>query len=150
MYATELHGPAPQTLLLLLLLLLLLSLLFRLLFAFCSLPKAEAIAREWAARFDMVTWLKCLGVGGIPSKWRQRGGLAPCSSVFRLLISIISRRAARSLITTAISRCTYTINNYGHTHTYILGTQTRKKSMVSGKTRGFWQKPEVFQISKIH
>ena len=36
-----------------------------------------------------------------------------------------------------------------HTQTYIytLGTQTRKKRRVSGKTRGFWQKPEVFQTS---
>ena len=28
-----------------------------------------------------------------------------------------------------------------------LGTQTRKKRRVSGKTRGFWQKPQVFQTS---
>ena len=28
-----------------------------------------------------------------------------------------------------------------------IGTQTRKKGRVSGKTRGFWQKAEVFQTS---
>lgn len=44
----EFHGPAQ--------LLLLLLLLFRLLFAPFSLPKAEAKARESAARFDNVTW----------------------------------------------------------------------------------------------
>jgi hypothetical protein len=32
-------------------------------------------------------------------------------------------------------------------YTYTLRTQTRKKRRVSGKTRGFWQKPDVFQTS---
>jgi hypothetical protein len=34
-----------------------------------------------------------------------------------------------------------------YVYIYALGTQSRKKRRVSGKTWGFWQKPKVFQTN---
>ena len=100
----------------------------------CSAPRMRSSTAAWwtsncrrKPSLDRCTWRP------IDAKGEERG-----------------LRGEAELQATHWNTHTHTHNNthvYIYIYIYTLGSQTRKKRRVSGKTRGFWQKPEVFQTS---